>query len=439
MSVHRLKNFIFGKTFHLVTASEFEKLIEGQKEHPGLDFKASCPWDKKKLTKDILAMSNLPDGGYIVIGIEEDGSNFLRKGVTADDCKTYVLDTMRDQVSKFADPMVDFDVQFPEDSDGLTYIVIKVFSFRETPTLCKRDLDKELTASTIYYRNSNRRMESAAISNINDLRDLIELAAVRLMQRRRRFGFIVPESNHELHQKEIEAANEIVLVKLIKSRGHCEISVIPLATERLSSLSECVKLVEKAQVRLSWDFPFIPRHDSQGRVDTAESCYQGASEIGARKEFWRMHLSEHFYSLNAFVEDWLEGDIMRGSFAHLYPKGQFFFFYTTLLHHLTQVYTFIERLAVQGLYKEGAQISISFNQMADRKLHLDSDHSVPLVRERITKANKIIVEEQYSQKDLIEDSTRLSNAAILKVLEYFQFEPGADSIQIEQLKFLNDR
>lgn len=419
--------------------SELEKLIEGQREHPGLDFKASGIWDVKKLTRDILAMSNLPDGGYIIIGVEEVDNTFVKSGVGEELRKTYILDEMRDQIGKYADPMVDFELHFPQDSDGLIYVVIKVFSFRETPTICKRDLDKELKASTIYYRNTNRRVESAAVSNVNDLRDIIELAAVRLMQRRRSFGFVVPDDSYKLYHPNIELVNQLAIVSEIKSKGYCEVNVTPISYSNLQSLSTCLNVVEKAQVRLNWDFPYVPRSPGQGNVETFENGYQGISDLGSRKEIWRMHLSEHFYILNAFVEDWMEGDHLRGSFAKDFPSGEFFLFYTSLLHYLTQLYAFIERLTTQGLYKEGARVSIRFGNMSNRQLYLDSTGRVPLVRKRTTGAKEILIEEDYNVQQLIEESTKLSNKMILKVAEYFQYGPPFDSILAEQNRFLNNR
>ncbi|MGN7864397.1 AlbA family DNA-binding domain-containing protein [Chryseobacterium sp. 22458] len=416
---------------------ELEHLLEGRKEHPSLDFKAACFWDVKKLTRDILAMSNLPDGGHIVIGVEEVDNSFVRKGVESQHCNTFILDEMKDQVGKYADPMVDFDVHIVEDVNGLKYVVIKVYSFRETPTICKRDLDKELRASTIYYRNTNRRVESAAVSNVNDLRDIIELAAVRLMQRRQSFGFIVPDNDHEFYKKEITALSKMSIVEKIKKKGYLEISITPIVKSSLPSLFSCLEAVEKAQVKLFWNFPFIPRNNFEGSVDVAENCYQGTSDNGARKEIWRMHLSEHYYMINALVEDWMEGDILRGGFAKTFLSGSHFFFYTSLLHPLTQLFEFIKRLAIQGLYKKGARVSIAYRNMADRELHLDDGERIPFARKRRTKANDIVINEEYNQAELVSASMTLASDAILKVCEYFQYHPSADLILADQLGFLD--
>ncbi|ATL42241.1 MULTISPECIES: AlbA family DNA-binding domain-containing protein [Weeksellaceae] len=419
-----------------MNTKDFLRLIEGQTESPSLDFKANTPWDYKKLTKDILAMSNLPDGGHIIIGIEENGNKFINVGVDQNNINTYKFDEMRDQVSKYAEPMVDFNVYFPEDQNGLKYVVIKIFSFKEIPTLCKKTLDGEMRASTLYYRNTNKRPESAAISNVSDLRDVIELAAVRLMQRRKSFGYTIPNIHEEIFDAEIKAFQQTSSYKLIKSKGNCEVYITPLQKGNLNSLKRCLEVVEKAQVKASWTLPFIPRTIQEGSLITAENSYQAFSDLGARKEMWRMHLSENFCMINSFVEDWLEGDYLRGGWASKFPSGQYLFYYTTIIHYLTQLFVFIEHLTIEGLYKEGVRVSIIFNELKDRRLHLDAENHMPFINIRTTKANKITIDEEYTRLEILEGGVNISNSIILKVLDYFSFYPSKESVLQIQKQFL---
>ncbi len=200
-----------------MTTKELEQIIEAQAESQNLDFKQDCPWSVKKMAKDILAMSNVRDGGTIIIGVREDGFSFIGKGVCDENIKSYKIDIMKDQLLKYADPAVDIKVDFPSDSKGYVYVVIKIFPFKEIPIFSKTDIEGELKANTLYYRNTNRRVESAPISNATDFRDIIEIAAVKLMQRRKDFGFSVEPEEEQILNNEISNISNSETLKKIKS------------------------------------------------------------------------------------------------------------------------------------------------------------------------------------------------------------------------------
>src|SRR5713101_7595396 len=88
--------------------SDFEVLVEGSEESQSLDFKGPCMWDVKALAKDILAFTNVQDGGFIVIGF--DDGTFERRGVTDEQAESFNQEPMQDQMSDYADPHVKFSV-----------------------------------------------------------------------------------------------------------------------------------------------------------------------------------------------------------------------------------------------------------------------------------------------------------------------------------------
>jgi predicted HTH transcriptional regulator len=184
-----------------MTTEELEIHIQGETESPTLDFKAATLWDVARLAKDILAFSNVQDGGTIIIGIE-DGT-FIRQGITEAQRNSYKIDIMRDQMTSFADPHVNFSVDFPVDKDGKQYACIRIEPFEEIPVICRKD-SADTRAGVIYYRNRNRRVESASVSNSYDMREIIEVATVRMMQKKQRAGFLV-NSETMSHQNESEA------------------------------------------------------------------------------------------------------------------------------------------------------------------------------------------------------------------------------------------
>ena len=159
--------------------AELEQILEGGTETRKHEFKNSIPWNVKSFVRAIFAMSNLKEGGYIIVGIDND---LNRIGVSESIKNTYILETMKDQINSFADPKVDFSISITLDKEGKEYIIIKIFEFEEVPVLCKKD-SYETNQGTLYYRNSNRRPESAPISNSTDMREIIELAAIKKMKK----------------------------------------------------------------------------------------------------------------------------------------------------------------------------------------------------------------------------------------------------------------
>lgn len=167
--------------------AEFETLVEGSEESQSLDFKSACTWNVKTFAKDILAFSNVQDGGYIVIGF--DDKTFNRVGLTDDQTKSFDLETMQDQMSNYADPFVTFTVYNDiVDAKGLKFVVIRVFEFPEIPVMCRND-STDINQGKVYYRSRRRRSESEPVSNSFDMRDILDRAALKLMAKRKAQGF----------------------------------------------------------------------------------------------------------------------------------------------------------------------------------------------------------------------------------------------------------
>ena len=183
-----------------MNTEEIQSLLDGAEETDRIEFKASMPWSKNQLVKDILAMANVQDGGKIVIGVE-DGT-FNRQGVSEEIAGTYIIDDMRDQVAPYADPKVIFKTHFPKDMGGLQYVVIDVAPFEDQPVICKRD-GPDVHAGTIYFRSQAQKPQSARISNASDMRELMDRAVVGAMRRQQRLGFSVSTTNTYDYDQEL--------------------------------------------------------------------------------------------------------------------------------------------------------------------------------------------------------------------------------------------
>lgn len=179
-----------------------------------IEYKDGQPWSdnafKARVTKTILAMSNVKDGGRIVIGVTEQANgSFVARGVNQHDLETYVSDEMKDFVGTFADPHVDFSVDTGE-HDGKHFIVITVREFEEIPVICKKDFGQILRRGDIYTRTRDRRPESARVSNHADMREIIELATDKTQRKLRERGYVLKlqRSDKKLFDEELESLNE---------------------------------------------------------------------------------------------------------------------------------------------------------------------------------------------------------------------------------------
>jgi predicted HTH transcriptional regulator len=187
-----------------MTTDELESKLEGGTETQTIEFKGACYWDVNTFAKDILAMANVQDGGYIIVGVKElDDNTFQREGITEDQMNSYKIDIMKDQISNYADPYVDFTVEFLKDREGRTYAVIRVFPFEEIPVICKKE-SHDTKKGVIYYRNRSGRAGSAPVSNSYDMREIIRRAAIKMMQREIEVGFSVEPSIKKKFDEELE-------------------------------------------------------------------------------------------------------------------------------------------------------------------------------------------------------------------------------------------
>jgi len=167
--------------------AKLESLLEGAEESDTLEFKQAMSWDRNSLVRDILALSNTVDGGHIIIGIEDE--TLVRQGLNEDQVASFNIETMRDGVRKYADPLVEFRCDIVEDSDGRSFAVIEVNTFSELPVICARGGD-DVNEGDIYFRSRRGRPQSSRVSSSSDMREIIENSISRRYRSLRRVGLV---------------------------------------------------------------------------------------------------------------------------------------------------------------------------------------------------------------------------------------------------------
>jgi len=422
-------------------SEEFEHLVEGATESQRMEFKGPCSWDVVKFAKDILALSNLRDGGYIIVGIAQSQNRISREGITEGQKKTFNSDVMRDQMSEFADPLVDFQVEFACDNQAHEYVVLVIKEFRDLPVVCKKD-SKETSKGTIYYRSSHRRPESAQISNSYDMRQILELAALKMMRRWKELKLMVPKSDEEEFDKELKGVEKESVAEKISVRGYWRILFRPLTYNiRVRKLIECQEIVRKNSIDFrGWDYPHFPKDEN---VLPGSNFYQGTVDWGASIELWRMYQSGQFIHYRALREDWTQEDYLTPK-GYKLPAMQFIGVLETL-SLMTEIFEFLSRLAQAGLYEEGVNVYITLQKTRNRQLYqraFVSDgqiHFLGLSGTYKTISDEIEVANYCMKKDVIEKPAEISRGAILNIFEKFGWNPSEEVIKGHQKKLLEGR
>ena len=148
-------------------------------ETRSVEYKQSLNWGapetKAKIVRSALAMSNLSDGGSIVIGVENEP--FLPAGMSADDYNSFRNDDVAVEVNRFADPSIELTVTKGR-IDGKLFVVVSIAAFRELPTICARDgglPPERLFAGAVYVRPVGK-PETRSIRSQEEMRELVERA-----------------------------------------------------------------------------------------------------------------------------------------------------------------------------------------------------------------------------------------------------------------------
>jgi predicted HTH transcriptional regulator len=139
-------------------------------------------------------MANRRDGGRVIIGVEGNDNTLNPVGFSDVDLPAWNYDDVADQIARYADPSVSFDLEVKE-YNGNRYIVLQVEEFSDIPVLCKRAYDNVLRSGACYVR-TRRKPETTEIPAQAEMRDLLDLATEKgvrqFLERARRVGLFVP-------------------------------------------------------------------------------------------------------------------------------------------------------------------------------------------------------------------------------------------------------
>lgn len=220
--------------------------------------------------------------------------------------------------------------------------------------------------------------------------------------------------------------------------------------ERLPSLSECVKLVEKARVQLrGWDFPHLALHD-----DTRHGIVRGSQWVGSWAnfmgsiEYWQLFQSGqfiHFAAVREATESQWRDKLQTQTMSHLrhlkdiaWDAVPGFISLVNLVYTITEYFEFAARICQAGVYRGNIDISIELHGVKGYMLTTEYDRMWLLhcaaTEDHFAKTWRVSTEE------LLAGSAEHSLKAISWLCECFGWiSPSLEALRTDQQKLLSGR
>lgn len=225
---------------------------------------------------------------------------------------------------------------------------------------------------------------------------------------------------------------------------------VPYVPDRLSSLSECKKVVEKTRVQLrGWDFPHLPVRD-----DECHGVVNGSNWVGAwthflgNIEYWQLFQSGqfiHFAAVREATEEGWRRKLQQATANHLRHKPVSnwdevpgFLSLVNLVYVVTEYFEFAARLCQAGVYQGSVEIGIGLYGIEGYVLTTEGNR----VWTELCRATSSQLSNAWSMSsdDLIADSAEPSLKAIVWVCERFGWmEPNLVALKEEQERLLTGR
>jgi schlafen family protein len=172
-------------------ADELERILRTGREGRAAEFKQTLSWaenaTRAKVVKWALGTANLADGGVLAFGLQRVDPNPLYElsGMSQADYESFNQDSVSTTVNAHATPHIDLSVIHLPVDDKL-FVAIIVRQFLDYPVICARDFVVEnraiVTKGRLYCR-SRRTPETTEVQSPEDMRDIIDLATSRGLER----------------------------------------------------------------------------------------------------------------------------------------------------------------------------------------------------------------------------------------------------------------
>ena len=167
-------------------------IIDYPSESRAVELKPSIPWNDvdqqeqvQDIVKSIVGMSNIRDGGKIVLGVRQNSDKtFEVTGMTDEDLQTYDQEKIYQDARNFGKPEPRFEIRSMK-YNGKFFIVFLVQEFLYSSIICRKsgkNLGKEpLVKGALYIRT--HKPETKRVDDETEMREIIDLAIDKELER----------------------------------------------------------------------------------------------------------------------------------------------------------------------------------------------------------------------------------------------------------------
>lgn len=416
-----------------MTEKDFIELLAKKTENRSLDFKERFNWDsatkeeKGALVKDMLALTNTQDGGYILFGIRDADYEFI--GVSEEEFAGFDVTKVNDFLHTYADPKFSCEVS-KFNIGGKLATAIHVPEFLETPNICKTTLNSSqnkviLQAGAVYIRTDSGKSTAAGA---HEMRELLGRAVIKrgdvLLEDIRRLIIgkpLVPEQSVEdLYAPEIKAAEDY-LYGTIGSKfmhyGGWELCAYPTSYKktRIAEPQEVKRLVSASQVRLrGWYFP----HSDKANAKYFNDGFQSTTAWERYHEGYRAYQSGLFVWKRILPEDLEE---MKDK------DGRRILSFIGAIWEVTEIFLFLKRYYEAQPTVEGVRVRLALNGTLKRAL-ASLDFGIRLDDGMICAEPCIEIRQDISVAELKASAEELANKVMRRIFLMFDWDDAEEEM-----------
>lgn len=329
---------------------DWKEIIHCGLENQQIDFKAPQNWNtigrvgRAKFARHAIALANTA-GGYVVIGVGEDenGNPTKHIGMSVEEASSFDPSTVGQTLASYADPPVSLDVVRPV-VDGLQYVVLVVYPFKEMPHVCSNACEHELQPGAFYIRTPDARSKVAI--KASELHLLINRALrnQRQMLGRMLRGILYEDKQTDsqeldIFQSLIQRSRQLAMDKIgrraLHSYPYFELVCMPQKMFSNVSITDLRKAVDSLERPAIDDLPWDNAVAKKETFATNESIC-GVQLTGEKPvALWEAYQNGLFYAAARFPEGQSDarrikaGGLAQAVVCGISAIGQLF----TLLNH----------------------------------------------------------------------------------------------------------